>query len=72
MSYQIMGRCSKCNGNVVMPHVYHSVVPPVPPVPTCQACGATKKDDRPVIEMEGGWATIPDTRSLLNEINVKT
>lgn len=49
MSRIIIGKCSNCGGNVSVPEVYHSVVPPVP---TCDHCGAKKKSDLPTIEME--------------------
>jgi hypothetical protein len=48
-TYNILGKCSKCGGDVKVPSVWMSVVPPVP---TCSSCGATKKDSRPTIEME--------------------
>lgn len=67
MSYHLVGRCSNCGGNVTLPEIHHSVTIPVP---TCQSCGATKKNELPIIEMEQP----KDTRRLLNEwadINVK-
>ena len=47
--YQILGKCSKCSGNVVVPLLWHGIFPPVP---HCTQCGAKKKDDRKIIEME--------------------
>lgn len=49
-NYQIVGTCSMCGGPVVLPMVWHSVVPPVP---TCMDCGAIKKRSHgPTIDME--------------------
>lgn len=47
---KVIGRCSICNGNVVVPDVWMGVIPPTP---TCSSCGATKSinDHLPVIEM---------------------
>ena len=40
----VVGKCSICGGQVVVPTVYWSVVPPIP---TCSNCGA--KEDVTVI-----------------------
>lgn len=44
---KIIGKCSLCGGDVVIPYVWHGTIPPKP---TCSFCGATQK--MPVIEME--------------------
>jgi hypothetical protein len=62
MSHTLLGRCSKCGGAVTVPHAWYGVTPAIP---TCQACGARKKNDLPIIEMESDG----DTRQLLNEGN---
>jgi uncharacterized Zn finger protein len=38
--YQILGRCSQCGGNVVVPTIWHGIIPPTP---RCESCGAVKK-----------------------------
>ena len=43
----VLGTCSLCGGNVTIPAMYHSIVPPTP---TCESCGAVKA--RPVIDMK--------------------
>ena len=63
MNYTILGRCSICSGNVVVPNVWYGVVPPVP---ECQSCHAVQQDDRPVIKMENNkteTSTGTDARS---------
>jgi hypothetical protein len=57
--HQIVGKCSLCGGAVTVPTVYHSTVPPTP---SCQSCGATKKNDLPIVEMERA-----PRQQLLNE-----
>src|SRR5690606_38862084 len=49
MNAQTIGTCSLCGGAVTLPHVWHSVVPPVP---TCSTCGATAARHGPVIPMQ--------------------
>lgn len=49
MAEYIVGACSICGGDVVVPAVYHGIHQPIP---SCRQCGATKKDDRKVIQME--------------------
>ena len=44
-----VGTCGNCGGRVMLPTIWHSVVPPVP---TCSSCGARAKQRGPVIEME--------------------
>jgi len=47
---QVVGKCSICGGDVVLPFFYLSVKPPVP---RCVICGAVaKQDNRQVIPME--------------------
>jgi hypothetical protein len=46
---EIIGKCSICGGSVQATSSYLSTVPPVP---TCTSCGAKKKNDKPIIEME--------------------
>lgn len=46
---QIIGKCSICGGNVEVPP---SGLSTVPSIPTCTSCGAKKKNDKPIIEME--------------------
>lgn len=45
----VIGKCSNCGGNVSVPTVWYSVVPPVP---TCEKCGATPTDTLPIIQMQ--------------------
>lgn len=59
---KIIGQCSICGGNVVVPVVWWSVVPPQP---YCVNCGATKRDDRPVIPM------VPNPRRNIWTYNTK-
>ena len=61
MSNKCIGRCSCCEGNVVVPAVWHGTIPPTP---RCEACGATQKNTKPVIEMEN---PNDGKRTLLNE-----
>lgn len=49
MSYQILGKCSKCGGLVVVPAVWFGQYAPVG---VCIHCGATIKDKTPTMEME--------------------
>ena len=49
MCKTIMGKCSLCGGYVTVPTVWHGIYPPTP---TCDSCGATKKDNLPVIPMD--------------------
>ena len=42
----IIGKCSCCGGNVEMPDVWYSTIPPVP---TCTRCFAIQ-DDLPTIK----------------------
>lgn len=44
---KVLGSCSRCGGQVVIPDIWHGIYPPRP---TCVNCGATKKE--PVIEMD--------------------
>lgn len=48
---RIIGQCSICGGNVVVPTVCWSVNPPVP---ICESCGAVKRNELPVIPMVPG------------------
>lgn len=46
---RILGRCSKCKGNVVTPEAWMAITPP--PM-TCEKCGAVSADEHlPVIPM---------------------
>lgn len=45
---QCIGTCSNCGGQVTVPTIYWSVIPPVP---TCESCGATARPHGPVIDM---------------------
>ena len=45
----VIGRCSICGGNVEIPDVWYGVDPPKG---TCRSCGAVKRDDLPVVNME--------------------
>ncbi len=49
MSKQVIGRCSECLGLVTVPEYWMGIYPPVP---TCESCGARKKDDLPIIDMD--------------------
>lgn len=44
----VLGSCSICGGDVVMPNAWYSVKPPVP---TCERCGAKAVQHKPIIEM---------------------
>lgn len=55
MSYLVLGTCSLCGGEVRVPALYMSVVPPTP---TCARCGATKAAHGPVIEMQRPTRTL--------------
>ena len=57
-----IGTCSNCGGEVTIPSVYHSVVPPKP---TCQRCGAVARPHGPVIDMEPPPAPKGSTLSTL-------
>lgn len=46
--HQIVGTCSICGGQVTVPSVWHSIIPPEP---TCQSCGAVAASHGPVISM---------------------
>jgi hypothetical protein len=61
MSDSIIGTCSICGGTVSVPNAYLLTRPPVP---RCDSCGASKKSDLPVVEMEG---ENPEKRKLLTE-----
>lgn len=56
--YTVIGKCSICSGEVRLDTVVGSVVPPKP---KCISCGAVKKDNTPIIEMED----TKDTRKFL-------
>lgn len=45
----IVGRCSNCGGSVTVPDIWLGTYPPTP---TCDQCGATKKSDKPVVDMD--------------------
>jgi hypothetical protein len=46
---RVIGTCSNCHGDVVVPNVWYGINPPVP---TCSQCGATPvKRNMPVIDM---------------------
>lgn len=49
MTNKVIGSCSICGGNVVVPTSWYGVYPPEP---TCETCGAVKKRSLPVVEME--------------------
>lgn len=49
MSYIVQGTCSLCGGQVVVPAVWMSAVPPTP---TCLGCGAVAASHGPVIPMQ--------------------
>ena len=73
--YNIVGTCSLCGGRVMVPQVYHSVVPPTP---TCESCGATAATSGPVIPMVprrpgvGQWKDPNSTDKDPNEGKPKT
>ena len=56
MSDVVIGTCSLCGGQVILPNVRESVFPPVP---QCAQCGATAAQHGPVIPMERSkyWTT---------------
>lgn len=43
-----VGSCSICGGDVTVPKVYMSTIPPTP---TCSKCGAVARSLLPVIDM---------------------
>jgi hypothetical protein len=45
----VVGKCSLCGGSVTVPTVWHGILRPTA---TCQSCGATEKNNLPVIQME--------------------
>lgn len=45
---RILGECSICGGDVTVPDIFWSVVPPTP---TCEKCGAIPRGFRRVIPM---------------------
>lgn len=47
---QIVGTCSKCGGDVIVPEIWGGTIPPKP---QCRGCGAVAK--MPVIETSGGF-----------------
>ena len=47
MMDSILGACSICGGDVVVPGIWYGVMPPTP---TCSSCGAMKA--RPVVSMD--------------------
>ncbi len=50
MSDRVIGTCGSCGGPVVVPFVWHGVVPPVP---ACSQCGSqVKQGYGPVLPME--------------------
>ena len=50
MSYTTVGTCSICGGAVVVPTIWHSILPPTP---YCIVCGATAANQHgPVIPMQ--------------------
>ncbi len=58
MSYKIIGRCSECGGNVVVPAIWYGVNPPTP---YCESCHATMVNNLPVIPMKpNSWRIRPD------------
>lgn len=62
-----IGLCSICGGRVVVPDVWLGVDPPRP---TCSSCGAKKREDLPVIQMERSSSTIPYVPARLPTITV--
>lgn len=59
----IIGRCSLCDGLVMLPTQYMSVVPPIP---KCDNCGAMQK--LPVIEMVKIEKNLPPLDVSKNEL----
>lgn len=49
MSVRVMGICSICGGQVVVPHVWHGIYPPKPECVACHAVAASP--EKPVIPM---------------------
>lgn len=45
---KILGECSICGGNVIMPTIWHGIYPPTP---TCSTCSAVA-EIRPTIKMK--------------------
>ena len=43
-----VGTCGLCGGQVTVPGVWQSIIPPVP---TCEACGASVAEHGPVLPM---------------------
>lgn len=47
--YRIIGRCSNCGGDVIVPQIWHGIHPPKPSYVQCHAVAA---DTRKTIKME--------------------
>lgn len=45
---KIIGKCSICGGNVIVPEFWHGIYPPIP---KCDSCHAVKEDNLPIIPM---------------------
>lgn len=46
---RVIGTCSNCGGDVVIPQVWYGITPPTP---RCSKCGATPiKRNMPIIDM---------------------
>ena len=54
MNKQVIGRCSICGGNVTIPNVWLGVIPPKP---SCESCGAIKRDNLPIIDMDPSYSS---------------
>lgn len=47
--YKVLGSCSICGGNVVIPLVWMGIYPPTP---YCNSCGAVREEEKKIIKMK--------------------
>lgn len=60
--HSVIGSCSLCGGDVVLPGEWGGLEPPTP---TCRSCGARKaQPGRPEIPMEHPYKKAPDARGF--------
>lgn len=63
----IVGTCSICGGRVMVPTVYHSVVPPIPSCESCKAIAATSGPVIPMTPLKGSTNNWSSTNQDPNE-----
>jgi hypothetical protein len=57
MNVTCIGRCSLCRGRVVVPTIWHGVIPPRPTCERCKAVASDNPDPVTIITMEQVQAT---------------